>query len=206
VPYTFTAVDLAGNPATVSGSLTVTPVVDPNAPVVAISCPANGDGCAPGVGVTVSFSLSDPDRVDFYRVLVDGVPGSPVTVNATSFQGQVVFTPPAGDPAGAEHLVRIEATDLAGNVGHTQVRLVTVTGVVLSGTQTISTSHSGEALVLAAGTYTATVPLEPGSLTLLQGASLVAPALQPLRVNVAGDLDVGCGASMDVSGRGYGGA
>ncbi|NOZ79276.1 MAG: hypothetical protein GXP48_08910, partial [Acidobacteria bacterium] len=70
VAYNLTVTDPAGNTSSATGTFTVEPLVNPDAPVVAISCPADGDPCLPGVTQTISFSLTDDDKVQSYDVLV----------------------------------------------------------------------------------------------------------------------------------------
>ncbi|MFI5167823.1 MAG: Ig-like domain-containing protein, partial [Thermoanaerobaculales bacterium] len=204
VAYSLTATDQAGNQAVASGQLTVKPIVNPNAPVVAISCPANGDGCAPGAPLTVSFTITDTDNIRDYSVIVDEQTLlANQSVNQTQFQGTYTWTPPSTAKAGDTFGIRIEARDYADNLGKRQITVAVPQGTILSGNQNLDASRNNQALVLGAGTYTVTTPLALTSLTLLQGASVVGVNLQPLQLTVATDLDIACGSSINVSGQGY---
>ncbi len=208
IPFTLTAVDLAGNAETATGEVLVQSQSNPNAPVVAIACPRDGDGCAPGVALAVSFTLSDADQIRDYSVLVNDTPdpaAQQVPVNATSFTGAYAFAAPAGSAPGSTFSIRIEARDYADNLGQTTLTLAVPEGLILTGDQTLDASRNGQGLVLAAGTFTATSPLDLPSLVLLKGASLVSPTGQSLVLGVTSELHVACGGAIDVSSRGYAG-
>jgi hypothetical protein len=209
ISYAFTATDVSGHQTQVSGSFTVNPLIDANAPRVAILCPANGDGAAPGVSLTVSFTIeavttANPNNLlQLYNVLVDGqTVFSQSPIDKQQLQATYGWTPPAGAAPGTSFALRIEARDYAGNVGFSEVTLTIAEGLVLSGNQTLSVSYD-QPLVLAQGTFTAGTSLSAPSLTLLQGATLTAPALQSLTLNVAGDLRIACGAAIEMTSRGY---
>ncbi len=211
VPFVLTAEDAAGNRAQLEGGVTVHPLVDPNAPKVTILCPRDGDSITAGVPVSVNFVLEavttqNPGNVlQLYQVYVnDTVVATQSGVDRQRLEATYTWTPPADAVLGQDYVVRIEARDYAGNVGSGQVTLTVVAGLVLQGSQTLAASYE-QPLVLGAGTFTAGPSLSAPSLTLLQGATLVSPTLVPLKIQLAGDVRVSCGASIDVSGRGYGG-
>lgn len=205
--YTLTAVDTAGNTGVISGALTVEPLVNPEAPVVTIACPLNGDPCLPGMPVTLTFQITDDDEVDSYDVLVNGTAVlSNQAVNATSVDATFDWTPPVDAQPGDTFTIRIQARDFVPNEGWAELTLVVPEGTVLTGDQTLDSSHGGETLVLGRGTFTVDsgVPeLNPDNLVLVQGAELTTTALHPLAIRTPGALRVACGAAIDVTGLGY---
>jgi protocatechuate 3,4-dioxygenase beta subunit len=197
--------DYAGWQTQLTGSLQVQPLVNPNAPVVTIACPRNGDPAVAGLPLTLSFHLADDDTLQSYTLRANGqVVAGPTPIGGTSYEGSVSWTLPASAQAGEVWQLEIEASDTALNVGRARVTVVVPSGLVRSGGGLLDASLNGQPLVLAAGTFTLTGPLAPASLVLAQGAVLTAPAGQPLVLQVAGDLQVACGAVVDMSGRGYG--
>ena len=130
MPYTFTATDFSGHQTRVDGNFTVNPLNDPNAPKVAILCPADGDGAAPGVSVTVSFTMAavtttnPTNLLQLYNVLVDGqTVFSQSPIDRQQLQATYAWTPPAGAAPGTSFTLRIEARDYAGNVGFSEITL-----------------------------------------------------------------------------------
>jgi hypothetical protein len=203
------AIDLSGNRFAAVRTIQVVPVVDPQAPVVTLgTCPASGDAILPGVAVNLSLTAADNAAVQRYSLVVDGTPVQTVNVAAGQAQvtGTLTWTPPANTAAGTVFDVRVEARDFAGGVGFASLSLAVPSTPVLTGTQSLTSALNGQAVFLGAGAFTAQGPLDLASLTLLNGARLMAPAGQALDVGAAGNIRVQCGAAIDVSGRGYLGA
>lgn len=206
VPWTLTLVDPAGNAGELTGTFHVEPRVNPEAPVVTVSCPRDGDPALAGLPLTLSFQIEDDDLIYGYVARVgDEVIGSQENIDATSFSGEIAWTVPADAGSGEAFEIEIEAQDYASNVGTATVTVVVPAAVVLTGGGTLDASHDGQDLVLADGTYTVAGPVAPASLILAQGTVLTAPAGQELVLQVAGQLRVACGARVDASGLGYGG-
>lgn len=204
VTWTVTATDLAGNPGTATGTITVSPAQGPEDPVVRFVCPLSGDHCLPGAEVTVSFTLEDDDEIQHYSIFVDGVPLlEEMPVGTTSLDGQYTWIPPSDAGPGDEFVIRIVARDWNGNQGSASLRLTVPDGTVLTGDQELARPFVGESLVLGSGEFTATTELSPENLILVSGAILTTPVLQPLVVSVAGEVRVQCGAAIDVIGKGY---
>ncbi len=207
--YKLTVTDPAGNAAVQTGNLTVEPLVNPNAPVVAIGCPVDGDACLPDTQLTVSFSITDDDQIQSYDVLVNGTRVvSGATVDATSINATYDWMPPADAQPGDSFTIRIDARDYAGNLGSTQITLTVPAGTVLTGDQTIDSAYDGEDLVLGPGTYTVDSSLDeltPANMVLVHGAILKTSPLHPLKLTISGKLRVACGAALDASGFGYAG-
>jgi len=209
VSYSLTVTDPAGNSTDETGTITVQPLVNPYAPVVAIGCPVDGDPCLPDTQLTVSFSITDDDQIQSYDVLVNGAPAvTGVTVDATSIDATYDWTPPTGAQPGDAFTIRIEATDYAGNVGSAQITVTALDGPFLSGDQPITDAHVGETLILGPGIFTIDSNLDeltPDNLILVQGAKLTTSAMHPLAINSTGTVHLACGATLDVTGLGYAG-
>jgi hypothetical protein len=94
-----------------------------SAPIVAITAPL--DGATVGNNVNIAATVFDDFRVDKVRFLIDGtaIPNSdefdpPFTYN---WNTQSVTN-------NAHHVIRVEATDNAGNVGFNQITVMVVRG------------------------------------------------------------------------------
>ena len=198
-----TATDLAGNTQDVAGTLTVEPLVNPNAPVVTLLCPTTDGGrVLAGADAPIRFSLEDDDTIERYELWVDGVQhGDPADVLASTFETTALWPVPADAVPGQAFRFEIRAVDVATNVGSATVTLTVPTGTVLSGDQSLDVPFTGQHLTLGAGTYTATVDLEAASLELLPGAVLTTPTLRPLTIMTPGDVVLSCDASVDASAR-----
>ena len=207
VTLTVQATDVWGNLATATRTIQVTPRADDaDGPSLAIPCPADGDLVAPGLPVAVSFAAADDKGLFSIALSVDGQPVETTYAYAvTELAGAFTWTPPAGAAPGTTFLVRIEARDFADRVTAVERTLAVPTGTLLTGNQTLDASRNGQSLALAAGTFTATAPLDLASLTLLGGARLVATNGTALDLGVAGALRVHCGATIDVTALGFAG-
>ncbi|NOZ79162.1 MAG: hypothetical protein GXP48_08305, partial [Acidobacteria bacterium] len=121
VPYTLTVTDPAGHSTEATGTVTVEPLVNSDAPVVTIGCPADGDPALADTQLTVSFTITDDEKIQKYNILVNGTPVlSDVTVNAAELTATYDWTPPADANPGDGFIIRIEASDYAGNTGADQ--------------------------------------------------------------------------------------
>ncbi len=207
VPWSLALADAAGNSLELSDTLSVVPLVNPEAPVVSIPCPQDGDLVAAGVATTIDIHLledDEGDQVQSYSVLVDDVPlVADVPVNAVEVSTSVLWTPPTDALPGQTFAIRVEARDFVGNVGSAAVSLTVVSGTILSGDQDIDATYDGQDLVLAAGTFTATSPLAPASLRVLKGGTLTAPSQTEVRLVIPGDVTVQCGGRISADGLGY---
>ncbi len=88
--------------------------------------PCLADYCAPGATIVVDFEekLEDEDAIQHYSVMVDGqVMAEEVVVDDTSYRGQLEWVPPGDAQPGDDFLIRVEARDIAGNVGFASVTL-----------------------------------------------------------------------------------
>ncbi len=200
------AVDPSGNVATVERTLPVTPVADTAPPQPGFLNPGDGDAVLPGADVTVSLQIVDDHFIDAYTLTLDGeVIASRSLIEQPTFTDQLVLTIPADAVAGQTFTLRLEASDFAGNTSVAQAAMVVISaGQVLTGNRNLDSSFNGQSLALGTGTFTVTQPLSLQSLTLLTGARVVGVTGQTLSLSVAGELHVNAGASIDVSGLGYG--
>ncbi len=202
--WTLSAVDRAGNIGTLSGSLTVEPAQGPEDPVVRFLCPQSGDHVIPGLELAIGFGITDDDEVRHYSVAVDGAPLlEEQPVGAAEWSGEFRWTPPSEAQPGEEFLIRVVARDWNGNLGSASATLRIPTGTVLSGDQELLSSFEGQDLVLGAGEFTATAALGPRTLTLVHGATLTSPVLEPLVIEGVDELVIECSAAIDVTGKGY---
>ncbi len=209
ISYTLIARDLSGNEGMATGSITVEPLVNPEAPVVAIACPMDGDPCLPGIPLTISFTLSDDDQVDSYDIVVNGIPVlEDEPVNATNLSTTYQWTPPAEAQPGDTFTIRIQARDFASNLGNAEIALTVPAGTILTGERTLDSRHDGETFVLGPGTFTIDTGLDelsPENLILAQGAILATTTMHSLAIDATGEVHVACGAVLEASGYGYSG-
>lgn len=207
VPTAYTlgveAVDTSGNRASATRALTVSPDGDFVPPAVTLTgCPAAEDRFVPGIAVSVPFTATDAEGVVSYTLLVRGVVVQTVAItSAGSVTAALSWTPPAGYEAGGAYELRVEARDAAGNVGFAAVQLRAPSGTLLTGTQNLGASLNGQVVTLATGTFTVTAPLALAELNLVTGAKLT--AAQTLDVDVTGEMRVQCGASVDLTAKGF---
>jgi hypothetical protein len=133
------ATDRAGNSV---AALAVDVKIDRNPPNASSSVSRAQDGAGfwkalPPVTVTINATdgLSGVASIT-YTDTVNGVPGTPVTVNAAS----ATYTVPATDGA---HVITFSATDNAGNVGNVGTRTVSIDGTAPTFTSASVVSPAG---------------------------------------------------------------
>jgi hypothetical protein len=207
LPIRIEAVDPSGNRATLDFTVPVEPIQDTLPPEPRFLSPGDGDGVLPGAEVTVALEIADDHFIDGYVLTLDGQTiGARSFIEQPFFEDQVVLTVPAEAAPGQTFTLELTASDFGGNVGVAQAAMVVVGGTVLTGDHTLDSSFDGQDLVLGAGTFTVVEPLAPSALNLLGGARVVGAAGETLRLAVQGELRVGGGASIDVSGLGFPGS
>jgi protocatechuate 3,4-dioxygenase beta subunit len=198
VPITVKVKDIFGNESTVVRTVHVNPRVNANPPQVGVGCAEDGDAVVPGIDAEFILDASDDEGIERYRFLVDGaVVQETSPVDAPTAQASFLWRPPASAAAGTSFLVRLEARDFAGNVGVRELTVSVPAGIILKGSQSLSLSRSGQALVLAGGTFLVRDRLPLASVTVLRGATLSAPDDNPeVELEVAGALELQCGATV----------
>ncbi|HMB54067.1 MAG TPA: carboxypeptidase regulatory-like domain-containing protein, partial [Thermoanaerobaculia bacterium] len=200
--------DAYGNPASTQRTVDVSPAANGSAPTVSVGCAADGDHVLSGYDVTMELSAADDERLESLRLLVDGVEVERVSpLDAATASHTFTWQPPAGAAPGTSFAARLEGRDFAGNVGAVDLAFAVPTGTVESLSQSLfAADYDGESLTLAGGTFIVQEPLDLASLTLLGGAELTGPtAGAPLRLTVAGEVQVQCGTRVDLDGVGYAG-
>jgi protocatechuate 3,4-dioxygenase beta subunit len=197
--------------ATYSGVTKTAPLtlVNPDAPVVTLTCPTSGALFPAWQTFAASAVASDAQSVSRVEFWIDGQT-SPF---ATSFVApyQASYTVPAGFADGATFTLRARAYDAGGNLGESAAGITVVAGDVLSADTTISAAdatHDGKTLIVAAGTTTIEGPHVFARLAVLPGAVVrhvpATSGSEPsLDVTVTGALYVACGGAIDASGIGY---
>ncbi|HYL05490.1 MAG TPA: Ig-like domain-containing protein, partial [Thermoanaerobaculia bacterium] len=205
--FTITATAYHASGSHVSTSITIhsNPGVDPQAPVVTLTCWSDGSLVAAGSTVPISFTAVDANQVASYSLVVNGTVVQTVSTNQKSVSASLNWTVPAGTPAGNSFSVQISAVNPGGHVGYGSIHLV-VAGSALTGNLSLGSSYNGQSLLLGAGTFTASGVSTLASLTLLNGAKLVGTANQSLKLTVSGALAVECGGAIDGTALGYLGA
>ncbi len=199
-----TVVDHSGYEVESTTTVEYTPNPDPTAPSVTIpDCPRDGDLIAAGAPLDLAFRVADNELLFRYAFLVDGqVVDELLDVDQPTVSPTVTWTPPAGTPPGTQFSLQFQAEDYAGNVTTQALALSSPGGTLLAGGQTLDSSFDGQDIVLGSGTFTASESLSPTSLTLLNGAKLVAGTAQ-VRLAVNDVLRLQCGGALDVSAQGY---
>jgi protocatechuate 3,4-dioxygenase beta subunit len=198
------AVDEWGNHATASRTIHVSPHANANAPQVALRCLPGA--LAAGLEVAVPIHASDDESIESYRLKVDGQTVASVPlVDQAAVDSSLLWTVPATANAGDVFVLRVEATDFAGNVGSAEATLTVETATVFTASRTIDSSFDGQSLILSQGTFTVSGPVHLAGLRLTRGARVTAAAGGRLVLSVDGQLDVGCDASIDASTLGYAG-
>jgi hypothetical protein len=210
ISFALTAGDHAGNQVTEQGTFTVQPLVSIYAPQIAMTCPITNSPCAPGVPVKVSFSIhDDDDTVQWYLVTVDDATVFEATnVHQADVSKTVQWIPDQLATPGTTFTMVIAAEDYAGNLNQRTLYFDVPEATFLDAAETpeIGAGFSGQSLILTGGsfTFTAEEPLQLQSMSLLQGVTLIGQDQKPIRITTSGSFALGCGATIDVTGRGYG--
>jgi hypothetical protein len=208
------ASDPAGHQTTLMRTLTVQPLVNPEAPTIHFTCPSGGAYLPAGYDALVLEATATDDigvaSVEFFRA---GDP-SPFAIVAPSAGTVPTFAasataPPLPAVGGQDVQLRARARDASNNFTDTTVTIHVVDAVTLDP----SGNNDWPALatqigVLRTGTLTLDQSRTLGGLIVLRGATIThAPstpgAEKSVNLNVTGSLYVESGASIDVSGRGY---
>ncbi|MFL6203112.1 MAG: carboxypeptidase regulatory-like domain-containing protein, partial [Thermoanaerobaculia bacterium] len=216
-PFTLTAkaTDGEGNQGTASRVVNTAPVPADPPPTVSFTCPATGALLPTDYVAALSAAASDNAGVTAVRFYL----GDATTPFSTFTPAG---TPPLTTTASAnfdlatttESTVRfrVEATDTAGQVSSQviEVQRVTVVNLKADGAGTNNyASLTNEIVALRTGTLTIDTPVTFGGLLVLNGAKIVHTATpsntspKSFQVTVNGPVYVGCGGSIDVTGRGY---
>ncbi|HSL82916.1 MAG TPA: Ig-like domain-containing protein, partial [Thermoanaerobaculia bacterium] len=210
IPVEVTVTDVFGNTSTAAPSIQVSPRANVTSPTVALECVRELGFVVPGVAAEIRLLTSDDEAVESLRLYVDGEEIERVTpVNLPDTEQGFLWTPPDSVPQGTAFVVRLESRDFAGNVTSREVSLQVPTGTILRGGGSLFDDHSGQGLTLAEGVYTAREPLHLASLRIARGATLVTvgqPEAAGVLEVVADQVDLACGAEVDVTGLGYPGA
>ncbi len=208
---TVTVKDYAGN-ATPSSSiaLTITPVIDANAPILSWTCATTGAMFPAGTNAKLrvtALAANAQNPVQSVQMIVDG--GTPVAATSIgSNQYEMTLAIPAGDADGRVYNVRAIAT----SAGGASSDLLTTFSVVVANTtpiaanltiDTTTTTYDGKTVVITGGTVTIRGPHTFDRLIVL-GGSIAQAVVEKVEITTTRGMYVACGASIDVSGSGYG--
>jgi hypothetical protein len=204
VAITVKVKDIFGNESTALRTVRIEPRVNANTPQVDAGCAVNGDAVVPGVDAEFILNASDDEAIERHRFIVDGqVVKETSPVDMPAAQASFLWRPPANAAAGTSFLVRLEARDFAGNIGFHELTVSVPTGIILKGSQSLGSSRSGQALVVAGGTFLVRDRLPLASVTMLRGTTLSAPDDDPaVELEVAGALRLQCGSTVKPGLRG----
>ncbi len=208
------ASDPAGHQTTISRTLTVQPLVNPGAPAIHFICPSTGAYLPAGYDSLVLAATAIDDigvaSIEFFR---EGDP-SPFAIVTPSSGTPPTFTasataPPLPAIGGQDVQLRARARDASNNFTDTTVTIHVVDAVTLdpSGNNDWP-ALATQVCVLRAGTLTLDQPRTLAGLIVLRGASITHSPSTPgaeksVNLSVTGPLYLECGASIDVTARGY---
>ncbi len=196
--------DTWGNAVESHRTVQVQPRSNVQAPQVALGCLTRQ--VVPGVQIEIPFHLTDDERIESYRLTVDGATIHEVLLaDAADVNTFIAWTVPAAASPGSTLALHLEARDFAGNVSSGDWSFEVVVGVHLTGDQTLNGDYAGQTLFLAKGTFTAPGPLNVQGLILPRGVTLKAAAGTALQLTADGLVEVACGAQIDVNFQGYAG-
>ncbi len=198
------AVDAQGNTASLSRTIQVEPQGSAAPPALVVDpCPADGDFVTPTTDLVFAFAAADEDGVESWSVTVDGtlVDSAAGLVNQNEIAIAVPWTVPAAAP-GQAFIVVVEARNYGGGVATETLTLMVPAAGYLSGNVTLDATYDGQDLVLGKGTYTVVEELQPSSIQILSGATILAAAGQVLDIETS-SFTLACGGTVDLTGSGY---
>ncbi|HEX6904370.1 MAG TPA: carboxypeptidase regulatory-like domain-containing protein [Thermoanaerobaculia bacterium] len=196
--------DTWGNAVESHRTVQVQPRSNAQAPQVDLGCLTRQ--VVPGVQIEIPFHLTDDERIESYRLTVDGATIHEVLLaDAADVNTFIPWTVPASAAPGSTLALHIEARDFAGNVTGDDWEFEVVAGIHLTGDQTLNGNYAGQTLFLAKGTFTAPGPLNVEGLILPRGVTLKPAAGTALQLTADGRVEVACEAKIDVSFQGYAG-
>ncbi len=212
--WTFTATDFSGNIESVSGSVTVTPFGGIGAPQVAFTCPTSGAFMPTGYDNLILSAESTDDEGIVQVEFFNGDEKEPFSVHTWTSPRKVRNTTsvPTTLPLTAGPVdMRVRAYDEGGRWRETSVTIDVMDAVELDAAGGNNWSALEDQFVyLKSGELLIDEPRTVAGLMVLNGASISHSECEPgnetrLDLTVTGPLYVGCGALIDVSGKGYGG-
>ncbi|HKR63211.1 MAG TPA: Ig-like domain-containing protein, partial [Thermoanaerobaculia bacterium] len=208
---TITVKDYAGNAQVTDPiALTITPVIDANAPVLSWTCSTAGAMVPTGTNATLrvtAIAANAQNPVQSVQMFVDDAPTS-LTVNSIgNNQYEATLPIPSTDTDGRVYRVRA----IAASAGGATSDLLTSFTVVVANTtpitasmtiDTTNTTYEGKTVVITGGTVTIRGPHTVDRLLVL-GGTLVHQALEKVELTTTRGIYVACAGSIDASGRGY---
>jgi len=200
-------------------AIQIKPLFDPNAPVVAWSCPSPG-ALFPAaysaklrmyaIGNNVGNQQNGVQKVEFFiNESATPITGAPVSGLANYYEAS--FPIPSDATPGTTFTVRGVATNTAGLSSDVSSSFAVVTGTKITANTTISASdvsYDNKVVIVQSGTTTIAGTHTFDTLIVLDGATVTHPATdavttQKLPITTTKALFVSCTGSIDVSGRGY---
>ncbi|HYK00775.1 MAG TPA: Ig-like domain-containing protein [Thermoanaerobaculia bacterium] len=208
---TVTAKDYAGN-ATVSNpiALTITPVIDANAPVLSWTCASTGAMFPAGTSAKLrvtAIAANAQNPVQTVEMFVDGAAASLAVTSLGSNQYEATLPIPADAPEGRTYSVRAVAASAGGATSDllTSFTAIVADSAPIAASMTIepaNTTYDGKTVVVTGGTVTIRGPHTFDRLIVL-GGTIVHASLEKLELTTTRGLYVACGAGIDPVGRGY---
>ena len=210
-----TAIDYAGNVASVSRTVSVQPLVNPSAPSVVFICPSSGAMLPAGYAELVLQVQARDDigvaAVEFYRhgEAVPFATARPAVGTPQEYQAAATAPPLPLVGAPLDMQFRVRARDASNNFtdAYLTVHVVDATTIDAAGNNDWQ-ALAGTIGVLRSGVLTLDTPRSLGGLIVLRGASITHPPTAPgsehsVDLVVNGPVYIECGASVDVTARGY---
>ncbi len=204
--------DAAGNVTFASSALEVLPLLDPDAPFVAIACPSPGAILAPGTALWVTAQATDNQGLLAVEFFLGDSPVPVATFDTPPFPPfRYRLTAPSTAHEGEVLRLRVVATDYGLKSTEAGIEVGVVEGDVIPGSRTIAAGDldfEGRSVIVAAGTVTIDGPHSFRDLVVLDAAIVnhreATPGAQyVLDVELTRDLFVACDGAVNVSGQGY---
>lgn len=206
IEWVCTTYDAFDHSTEVSGTISVEPFNDPDAPRITFLHPFEGDAVVGGYETFIQVSMADDDPIDTWSLEADGVPvvvDEPV--NSTAATRSANWSVPPDISRGQNILLRVSATDFAGNTGYASIEVVVPRGTPYTGSHAIEGPHEGEDLVIVGGNlgyYSISSDLRPRELILANRANLVVVGSNDLTLE-ADVVIVSDFTSLKADGAGY---
>lgn len=203
---TITATDYANNARSISQSLHVDPLVDPNAPALQWVCTSPGAMAPAGYELTLRVSAvpsSGANGVAEVRLSINGAASVAMTSAGTNLY-ESKFTIPPGTPDATRFDVRVTARSVANNESTLLGDFFAVTGTEIATTSFIDAADTAfenqSIIVRSGGVLTVAGAHHLRNLVVLRGGALIQQQTDRLS---AERIFFECGSTADMSGRGF---
>jgi hypothetical protein len=203
---TITSADYANNIATVTQSLHVDPLLDPNAPALQWVCTSPGAMAPAGYELSLRVSAipsSSANGVAEVRLSINGAASVAMTsIGANLYESK--YTIPAGTPDGTRFDVRVAARSVANNESTLLGDFFAVTGTEIATASFIDatdTAFENQSIIVRnGGVLTVAGAHHLRNLVVLRGGTLIQQQTDRLS---AERIFFECGGTADMNGRGF---